>query len=688
MEKEPNLSVLIPARNEIYLEKTIRNVLENAQGDIEVLVALDGYLPDPPFDVQDDRVKFFPIKEAVGHRAATNLVAKEAKGKFVMKLDAHCAVGPGFDVILAADCEYDWTVIPRMLNIDIQTFKPRYFGDFDKALRQRKLHDYIYMGINAKNELRTEYYPNEINTKLHLDRKDILIDETLSNMGCCFFMHRDRYWELGGCDENHEGGWGSQGIEVALKAWLSGGKLVTNKKTWFAHWFRGDLGWPYPISGNQISRCRKYSKDLWMNNKWEGQKFPLCRTISKFSPVPGWTGDNLRLLKLAGRKFLSSSVKLSHVESVADLASSGIFSGSSGGEQVASNTVSSSSLLSTDTISPQNIDSMGSESQMSGVAAETVGTDVVNDRNISTEVSPQGTDKPSIHDSMDSNLGTSKSNSSVSKVISVPSPQPTSRLSINGYLLKDSDYCSGIEPFDEEELCTHCPLFRHKDKNLSIETNIDEVNLNEKEPHFGDYPTEEEKMFMYKKMYWHIIKRRNLVRWRGHIVLKFPSDMMLYQRAINDHKPDFIIETGTFKGGSAFFFADICELNGKGHVITIDPDNKPRPEHPRVTYLFGKSTEPEIVEKVKSMTEGKSVMVILDSDHSFENVSEELKTYAPFVTNGQFMVVEDCYGKFGEEDRALRARDAFLKDNKDFVLTDYDDRFLVGITMGGWLQKR
>jgi len=109
-----DVSFLIPARNEIYLEKTIRNILENIRGDSEIFVGLDGYLPDPPFDVKDDRVKFFPIKEAIGHRAVTNELARNAKGKFIMKIDAHCTIGEGFDVIMMADCKYDETHVARM----------------------------------------------------------------------------------------------------------------------------------------------------------------------------------------------------------------------------------------------------------------------------------------------------------------------------------------------------------------------------------------------------------------------------------------------------------------------------------------------------------------------------------------------------------------------------------------------
>ena len=84
---------------------------------------LDGYLPDPPIDLQDDRVKFIHFPEALGQRRAINEGAKAAKGKYILKTDAHSMFDEGFDIKLAADCEYDWTVIPRMYNLDVENWK-------------------------------------------------------------------------------------------------------------------------------------------------------------------------------------------------------------------------------------------------------------------------------------------------------------------------------------------------------------------------------------------------------------------------------------------------------------------------------------------------------------------------------------------------------------------------------------
>lgn len=272
-----DVSFLIPSRNEPYLERTIQDVLKNIRGNSEIIAVLDGYIPSPPIDTKDDRVTFLHFDKSIGQRAAINEAAKVAKGKFVCKLDAHCAIDEGYDVKMMEDCQYDWTMLGTMYNLDYQTWKPKL----------HKKTNYMYIGCDEGRLLRAEYYGSRNEPK-----SDKLIDDTMCMMGPSFFMHKDRYWELGGCDENHEGGWGQQGVEMSCKAWLSGGALKVNKKTWFAHWFRGGggPGFPYPISGNTIERVRKYSRDLWLNNKWEKQVRPFQWMIDKFDP-PGWVND-------------------------------------------------------------------------------------------------------------------------------------------------------------------------------------------------------------------------------------------------------------------------------------------------------------------------------------------------------------------------------------------------------------
>ena len=282
------VSVLIPARNEVYLQKTIDSILSAAEGDIEIVAVCDGYWPDPP--IQDDpRVTLIHHTEAIGQRPAINEAARIATGKYVLKTDGHSMFDQGFDVKLKADCEYDWTVIPRMYNLDVEKWEPKW----------NKRTDYMWIrSPEAKDKsFRHNYWDGpcakEFPAEYKIYKKKIQnapeIDDVMTGQGACFFMHKERFWELGGMDEAH-GQWGQMGIELACKAWLSGGRQVVNKKTWFAHWFRGGggPGFPWPASGKEQEFARKYSKKLWTSGKWPLQKRPLQWLVDKFAPVPTW----------------------------------------------------------------------------------------------------------------------------------------------------------------------------------------------------------------------------------------------------------------------------------------------------------------------------------------------------------------------------------------------------------------
>lgn len=92
-------------------------------------------------------------------------------------------------------------------------------------------------------------------------------------------------------------------------------------------------------------------------------------------------------------------------------------------------------------------------------------------------------------------------------------------------------------------------------------------------------------------------------------------------------KPDFIIECGTKEGGSALFFAHMCDLLQKGRVITIDIEQSAnRPSHNRITYLHGNSISDAIYHTVSALIQPTdTVIVILDSDHSEPHVYKEME---------------------------------------------------------------
>jgi glycosyltransferase involved in cell wall biosynthesis len=277
------VSVIIPSRNEFLLKRTIDSTLKASRGDIEIIAICDGYWPDPSID-DDDRVTLIHHSEPVGQRHGVNEAAEIAKGKFILKTDAHSIFDEGFDVKLAEDCEYDWTVIPRMYNLhafDWVCGEHRFYQDKFSPKKDNVCPDcgkpltieYIWKPRRHKRtdfmrfdrQLRVQYWSKY--EKRPESKGDIV--DVMNGQGACWFQHRDRFLELGGLDERH-GSWGQVGVEVACKAWLSGGRQVVNKKTWFAHMFRttGVFTFPYKIRGSEQEKARRYSRDLWTNDKW------------------------------------------------------------------------------------------------------------------------------------------------------------------------------------------------------------------------------------------------------------------------------------------------------------------------------------------------------------------------------------------------------------------------------------
>ncbi len=188
----------------------------------------------------------------------------------------------------------------------------------------------------------------------------------------------------------------------------------------------------------------------------------------------------------------------------------------------------------------------------------------------------------------------------------------------------------------------------------------------------------------------------------GHKILKCPMDLWIYQEIFNEVRPDLIIETGTHSGGSALYWASLCELYGNGEVITIDVDAQAQPFHPLVTYITGDSIGLETLAKVNSHIfrlrkfKEPKVLVNLDSLHLYSHVLEELKLYHPLVSPGSYLIVEDTnlnghpvewnQAAFGDKG-AWEAVEDFLQDHPEFEVDTAREKLLVTFNPGGYLKR-
>lgn len=305
------VSIVIPSNREIFLSHTIQEVLEKAKGDIEVIAVLDGYYPvvedqrfsenlellkehgsekvqldKVPLIIEDPRVVYLHLGSQVGMRECINRGVAVANGEYIMKLDAHCMVDEGFDEKLKADMQDDWVVVPARKRLNASDWKIKDVGKPDVEA------NYLSYPYAKPNEV--GMHGNIWNEKA-AEEKDKLLAEDISFQGSCWFIKKEFYEYLELEDKESYGEFANEAQEIGFKAFLSGGKVMRNKKTWYAHlhkgrkWQRG-----YFISKDVFQESMEQTLK-WLDNRgWSNkgtspkQKLPFSWLIERFMPMPTW----------------------------------------------------------------------------------------------------------------------------------------------------------------------------------------------------------------------------------------------------------------------------------------------------------------------------------------------------------------------------------------------------------------
>lgn len=210
-----SVSVIIPSRCERFLDQTIFDIQKKFRGTYEIIVTLDGEWAEPVKGVH-----YIYNEEAKGMRTAINQAVAIAKGKYIMKLDAHCMVDDGIDEKLKAVHQDNWVQAPRRKRFDPKKWE----------LTDLESPDIDYMFVSAGFK---GHKDNEKNRDPELKKK--LIDDTQVFQGSCYFITRDYFHKLGLLDDKNFGKMGSEALEIALKCRHDGGRVMVNKTTWYAH---------------------------------------------------------------------------------------------------------------------------------------------------------------------------------------------------------------------------------------------------------------------------------------------------------------------------------------------------------------------------------------------------------------------------------------------------------------------
>ena len=208
------LSVVIPSWKDPYLHNTIDSLLDNsAIGDhLEVIPVLDGYWPETP--VKDDpRVRVIHKGKNEGMREAINTGVDASRGRYIMRTDEHCMFAPGYDRTLVTNIDRRWIVTPVRYFLDPEKWEVM---DIDswvyEKLKPRDMGDGLIK------------WEGQVWKSREKERKDIMLDETMSMQGSCWVMKRS-WWDdvIGRLDTANYGTMYQDSHEMIFKTWQAGG---------------------------------------------------------------------------------------------------------------------------------------------------------------------------------------------------------------------------------------------------------------------------------------------------------------------------------------------------------------------------------------------------------------------------------------------------------------------------------
>jgi len=279
------VSIIIPARNEQFLQQTIDSIIEKANGNYEILVGLDGYWPKPSLK-NHPNVIIYHTSEPIGMRRMINSLVRISKGDVLMKIDGHCIVSKRFDTRLNSICEDGMICVPRQFSLDPISWKPN---------KRKRFVDYWFLSaptIHLPEEERGANNRGFIAKRwwtYNGPGKDDMIDDLMTFQGSFWCMTRKHFDDMEIASPDSVMNFSYEGTELALKTWLSGGRVIIAKKIWYAHLHKGKA---FPRGFRKGRRTTiesaEYCMRMFLGKQWPKAVRDVKWLVDKFGPVPTW----------------------------------------------------------------------------------------------------------------------------------------------------------------------------------------------------------------------------------------------------------------------------------------------------------------------------------------------------------------------------------------------------------------
>lgn len=224
---EISVSIIIPTHNEgNEVIDTIECILRDTQSiDREIIVVDDGS-DDHSVSIlkrwSDVGLIQLIQDKGLGVAGARNKGASIAKGRYLGFVDGHCYLPPGWLDPLVKVMEHQ---------SDIAALSPAIAGT-------RQIHSLGYGGTWNDDSLNMHWLPYKSQ-----------VQEVPFLCGACQLVRREAFEKLGGYDKACLG-WGSEDLEICIRFWLFGYRVVTVSSSTIYHKFRKTF--PYAVDTAQI----------------------------------------------------------------------------------------------------------------------------------------------------------------------------------------------------------------------------------------------------------------------------------------------------------------------------------------------------------------------------------------------------------------------------------------------------
>lgn len=279
-----NLSIILPAYDEPFLNKTLESLIEATSEGTEILPIIDGY--DPGELTSHPRVRPIINEKNLGMRGSINRGIEESNGEYVMKMDAHCWACEDFDKRMLEYAGKDHLLVPRKRSLDEDTWHIN---------KKRPIVDYHY--LNFPTLLHHGWYMGPISYRGPADKKRP-IDETMTFQGSCWMANKEYLMEnIYPMDEGKYGSFYHEHLEVGFKYWYSGGTVKVNKSAQYAHlskrrhhYKKGMFSRRYK-KNRHAAHVHNFVIKHWAGNEESGAKRSFEWMVERFWPLPGWPED-------------------------------------------------------------------------------------------------------------------------------------------------------------------------------------------------------------------------------------------------------------------------------------------------------------------------------------------------------------------------------------------------------------